>query len=213
MDVDVIVSLERDAEQRVRAEDGYAGGLTGAHTQTVAQDPRADIGSRVNGRCGFPRGSSRGHPDFAARDPSYGRGMNTLVIGYDGSPEARAALNHARERVNGGKLFIVTAAPAVPDLFGSPLYQNFIDAAHTNAQRLLDQAAAEMPPGVDFETELLEGPPAEAIVRVADARDADTIVIGSRGLGRVRSALGSVSHDVLHLTDRPVLIVPSSKDA
>lgn len=137
----------------------------------------------------------------------------TVVIGYDGSYEARAALAYARERVNGGKLFIVTAAPAVPDLFGSPLYQHFVDAAHTNARRVLDQAAAQVPADVDFETELLEGSPAEAIVNVADARDADAIVIGSRGLGRVRATLGSVSHDVLHLTNRPVVVIPSKKES
>jgi nucleotide-binding universal stress UspA family protein len=55
---------------------------------------------------------------------------------------------------------------------------------------------------------LLEGNPAEAIVRVADARGADEIVIGSRGLGRVRAVLGSVSHDVLHLAHVPVVVVP-----
>lgn len=138
--------------------------------------------------------------------------MNSVVVGYDGSPEARAALAYARERVNGGKLYIVTAAPAVPDLFGTPHYQNFVDAAHANAQRLLDQAAAQMRPDVEFETELLEGPPAEAIVAVADVRDADEIVVGSRGLGRVRAALGSVSHDVLHLSHRPVVVIPSGKE-
>ena len=134
----------------------------------------------------------------------------TIVVGYDGSAEARAALAYARERANGGKIFIVTAAPAVPDLFGSPLYQHYLDAAQTNARRLLDQAAAQMPREVNFETELLDGPPAEAIVNVADTRDADAIVIGSRGLGRVRATLGSVSHDVLHLSHRPVVVIPSN---
>jgi nucleotide-binding universal stress UspA family protein len=37
------------------------------------------------------------------------------------------------------------------------------------------------------------------------------MVIGSRGLGR--AALGSVSHDVLHLTDRPVVVIPSRKES
>jgi hypothetical protein len=31
---------------------------------------------------------------------------------------------------------------------------------------------------------------------------------GSRGLGRFRAALGSVSHAVLHEADRPVVVVP-----
>ena len=137
----------------------------------------------------------------------------TLVVGYDGSPEAQAALTYASERMNGGKLYVVTAAPAVPDLLGAPNYQHFVDAAHTNAQRLLDEAAAQIPANVDFETELMEGPAAEAIVRIAGVRDADAIVMGSRGRGRVRAALGSVSHDVLHLADRPVVVIPSGKES
>ena len=58
-------------------------------------------------------------------------------------------------------------------------------------------------------TSLLEGPPARAIVAAADARDADEIVVGSRGFGRLRGVLGSVSHAVLHEADRPVVVIPA----
>ena len=60
----------------------------------------------------------------------------------------------------------------------------------------------------NFETELLDSPPAEAITKVAETRGADEIVIGSRGLGRVRSALGSVSQEVLHRATVPVVVIP-----
>jgi nucleotide-binding universal stress UspA family protein len=36
--------------------------------------------------------------------------------------------------------------------------------------------------------------------------------VGSRGLGRARAVLGSVSHDVIHLAHRPVLVIPTAKD-
>jgi nucleotide-binding universal stress UspA family protein len=138
----------------------------------------------------------------------------TLVVGYDGSPEARAALAYAADRANGAaKLYVVTAVAPVPDLLGAPHYQHFIDAAHDRGRELLDEAARRVPGDVALETELVEGRPAEAIVRVAEVRDADEIVIGSRGLSRARAALGSVSHDVLHLADRPVLVVPTRNGA
>jgi nucleotide-binding universal stress UspA family protein len=62
--------------------------------------------------------------------------------------------------------------------------------------------------GADFETELLETPPADAILAVAEARGADEIVVGQRGHGRLRSALGSVSHDVLHRAETPTVVIP-----
>ena len=61
---------------------------------------------------------------------------------------------------------------------------------------------------VDYELELASGNPATALARSAREHDADEIAIGSRGFGKLRAALGSVSHDVLHKADRPVLVIP-----
>ena len=58
---------------------------------------------------------------------------------------------------------------------------------------------------------MLEGPPAEVLIRAATVREADEIVVGSRGLGRIRGALGSVSQELLREAARPVLVV--SRDA
>jgi nucleotide-binding universal stress UspA family protein len=63
---------------------------------------------------------------------------------------------------------------------------------------------------VDYETELLGGAAAEAIANVAGAHDADEIIIGARGLGRVRTLLGSVSQELLHRVDRPVTVIPEA---
>ena len=52
------------------------------------------------------------------------------------------------------------------------------------------------------------GDPAEVIVQYAESKGCDQIVMGTRGLGGVKGALlGSVASEVLHLTDRPVLLV------
>ena len=61
---------------------------------------------------------------------------------------------------------------------------------------------------MDYELEAVEGDPAEVLASTAREHDADEIAIGSRGFGKLRAALGSVSHDVLHEADRPVLVVP-----
>jgi nucleotide-binding universal stress UspA family protein len=134
--------------------------------------------------------------------------IHTVVVGYDGSEAAQKALDYAAARVNGGKLFVVTAVVPPPEWMGSPGWQENIDAEHKRGSELLEEAVERLPGKVDYSTELLEGPPADAIVGVAEAREADRIVIGSRGLGRVRALLGSVSHDVLQKAECPVVVIP-----
>jgi len=52
------------------------------------------------------------------------------------------------------------------------------------------------------------GPPARTIVNFAKDKNADLIVLGSRGVGDVEGfLLGSVSHKVTSLADCPVMVV------
>lgn len=61
---------------------------------------------------------------------------------------------------------------------------------------------------------LIEGRPAEAILRVADEVDAGLVVVGSRGLGLIgRIVTGTVSETVLHQSRRPVLMVRGGSDS
>src|SRR3954453_8767069 len=93
--------------------------------------------------------------------PSVRAMSNTIVVGYDGSPEARAALSYAAARVDAtGKLFIVSAAAPVPDLLGTPYYQEHLNASQSHSRELLDEAAEQIPAGVDYATELIDGPAA-----------------------------------------------------
>jgi len=45
------------------------------------------------------------------------------------------------------------------------------------------------------------------LIRAAAAREAEEIIVGSRGLGRLRGALGSVSQELVREAARPVLVV------
>jgi len=124
-----------------------------------------------------------------------------IVVGYDGSETAREAVAYATERAGGNGLVIVVHASGP----GTDL----LDPAH--GQAVLDALLLESGNALidhDFELEVADGPPAKALARIAAERDADEIVVGSRGFGRVRSALGSVSRELLHEADRPVVVIP-----
>jgi nucleotide-binding universal stress UspA family protein len=134
-----------------------------------------------------------------------------LVVGYDGSATARTAVDYAARRAGaGGKVYVVHAYGPPPDWLGHPSFQQVLGHHLARGRAVLDAVA----PGDDplLEAELLEGPPADAILSVAEARRADEIVVGSRGLGRVRSALGSVSHEVLHRASVPVVVIPPAAE-
>jgi nucleotide-binding universal stress UspA family protein len=132
-----------------------------------------------------------------------------IVVGYDGSPAARAALSLGAERAAGGKLFVVHAYDAPADFWGAEHYQAVLDRALTRGEQLL--AALEDDPllaGVDAETELIPGAPARVLATVAETRGADEIIVGTRGFGRLRAALGSVAHELLHVAPCPVTAIP-----
>ena len=147
-------------------------------------------------------------PRAAADHPREGHahGRCTVIVGYDGSEAARAALSYAERRsCEGGKVVAVHAYQPVPEWLGHPNYQEALDAYQEHGREVL----SSLDEGAHLETTLLEGPPARAIVAAADARDADEIVVGSRGFGPVRGVLGSVSHAVLHEADRVVVVIPA----
>ncbi|HEX9390116.1 MAG TPA: universal stress protein [Usitatibacteraceae bacterium] len=62
--------------------------------------------------------------------------------------------------------------------------------------------------GIEVEEEIVTGDPAHSIIDILERYDCDSIMMGSRGVGTMRSALlGSVSHEVLHASRVPVTIV------
>jgi nucleotide-binding universal stress UspA family protein len=152
-------------------------------------------------------------PQAAADHPRkpHEHGNCTVVVGYDGSEPARAALAYAARRAaSGGRIVAVHAVQPAPDWLGSPYYQRALDAHQAEGRELLRSLVDQSDIGAEVTTSLLEGPPARAIIAAADARDADEIVIGSRGFGPVRGVLGSVSHAVLHGADRAVVVIPAA---
>jgi nucleotide-binding universal stress UspA family protein len=135
-----------------------------------------------------------------------------IVVGYDGSEPARAALRLALDRVGDGKLFVVHGYDAPGDYWGSEQYDALLNVALTRGERVLEEVTRVEPrlTEVDHELELIPGRPAEVIANVAATRHADEIIVGTRGFGRLRAVLGSVAHELLHEAPCPVTAIPES---
>ncbi len=137
--------------------------------------------------------------------------FKNILLAVDGSTHAERAAQIAAElaRCNQATLRVVVAYDPVPDYLGEPNLQMAISARINEAESIL-QKALEIIGDLDPapHTSILEGPPAEAILNVADARQVDLIVMGSRGLGRLTGLLlGSQSQKVVSHAKCPVLIV------
>ncbi len=135
----------------------------------------------------------------------------TIVVGYDGSPAARAAVEHGIDRAApDGRLVLVHTYDVPADFIGAPYYNDMLADGARHSVDLLGalERDCEGLTTVEYESDVLTGAAAPAIIRAAAACSADEIIVGSRGLGRVRAMLGSVAHDVLHHALCPVTVIP-----
>ncbi len=135
--------------------------------------------------------------------------MGTIVVGYDGSDCARAALGTAIDVAKAlDDSVLVVMAYELSRLGGE--VADYAAALRERADQVVEmamqQAAAA---GFAVETEILEEPPADALVEVADRTDARVIVVGTRGEHPLKGAIvGSTPHKLLQVAGRPVLVVP-----
>jgi nucleotide-binding universal stress UspA family protein len=137
--------------------------------------------------------------------------FKNILLGVDGSEHSIHAAKVAADlaRCMQANLRIVVAHATVPAYLGEPNFQHAVVARLKESRTVLEVAidvVGEIPG--ELKTEILEGPAAEVILRVADVRKNDLIVMGSRGYGKLRGLLlGSQSQKVLQHADCPVMIV------
>jgi nucleotide-binding universal stress UspA family protein len=143
--------------------------------------------------------------------------MSGILVGVDGSDHSRRALGWAMHEAahHHVPLTVMTIHPApvrpateiywnVPDLPDRSFDPEPLRAA---AQEMVDTVAKEIgerPPDVTVNVTM--GDPAEELVRAS--RDADLLVVGSRGRGAFAQLLmGSVSSKVAHHAACPAVVV------
>ena len=146
--------------------------------------------------------------------------MSGIVVGVDGSDHSRLALGwalrEAAQRRVPLSVVSVRQAPvhpatdiywAVPDLPAGDLSEGAERAAAKKLQEFVDKVAGEIAePVADVTVTVVIGDPAGELIRAS--RDADLLVVGSRGSGGfARLLLGSVSSKVAHHAACPVVVI------
>jgi nucleotide-binding universal stress UspA family protein len=143
--------------------------------------------------------------------------FRSIVVGTDGSDTAQKAVEEAVDlaKTIGAKLCLVSAYEPVPkarlreEARQTPEDLQWMINPHEEVDATLGEAAdAIREAGVEVETFAREGNPADAILDVAEERDADLIIVGNKGMtGARRFLLGSVPNKVSHHAPCSVLIV------
>jgi nucleotide-binding universal stress UspA family protein len=136
-----------------------------------------------------------------------------ILVALDGSDHAAQALRTAAQLASEehARLTVITAVPPTPALAqitaaGAALAE-VADLMGDAGKQIRDQVD-ELPEDISVTTIVVSGHAAHEILeRLREGRH-DLLVMGTRGLGRVGSALlGSVSQAVLHEAEVPVLVV------
>ena len=135
---------------------------------------------------------------------------NRLLIATNGSPGSLAAAEEGVRlaKLLGARVTFVGVAHAPLRVLGHPYYQRALSKnLGTMRAALAKSTPYAVERRVEYETELLEGSPAEVVLALARSRNVDLIVVGSRELGPAKGApLGSVSSEIVEKADRPVLV-------
>jgi nucleotide-binding universal stress UspA family protein len=143
--------------------------------------------------------------------------FNSIVVGTDGSETAMQAVRQSVElaRALGSTLEVVSAYEPVPEQRLSaerrtaPEDLQWAISPREDVDATLEQAASvARDSGVEVNKYARQGDPADAILDVAEEREADLIIVGNKGMtGAKRFLLGSVPNKVSHHAPCSVLII------
>jgi nucleotide-binding universal stress UspA family protein len=151
-----------------------------------------------------------------------------VVVAFDGSPESVEAVRTAATLFRNRLMLIVTvwepgmamaatimpvgeagAASYIPPTLDEVKVVDRLQLEHAQGAA---EAGARLATEAGATAEALPVPDsadvADTIAAIAEQRDAAALVVGSRGMGRMKSAfVGSTSRRLLHDTRRPLLVV------
>lgn len=147
-----------------------------------------------------------------------------LLVATDGSDPAERALGYALDLAAATDGSVTVVHSVDPDVYAETarepvgnlteadrlfVIDSVADAEDRGDALLADAAETAADRGVTVETDLLYGDPIVQIPEYVDDGDFDGVVVGHRGLSeRVEELMGSVSKELVSLSDVPVTVVP-----
>ena len=140
--------------------------------------------------------------------------FHKVLVATGGSPWSDNAVKYAINMAKsyGLDLVILHVLTETPPYFiaeaGTSL-DSLLEGSEEAGRRIVEEAAEwAADAGVHYEVDMVWGRAADVICRVAQERDCDLIVVGSRGLtGFKRLMLGSISNAVAAKSHCPVMII------
>jgi nucleotide-binding universal stress UspA family protein len=135
---------------------------------------------------------------------------NSIVAGFDGSDVARDAVLWAAAEAHGrGHPLVLARSYERPLLTDVGLLPDDAREWHCDhSLRVLADECRLVHPGLNVRCTTRAGHPGPVLARLCAQLDAELVVLGSRGHGPVaRLVLGSTAAELVHLLDRPVVVV------
>lgn len=137
--------------------------------------------------------------------------IENILLATDGSSPSKRAAEFAASLALRfrAKVTVLHAYTPVPAYLGEPNYSRALYETVDEAKALVEEVAGRLHEmGVnEVETEVIEGPAANAVLGVAETRKPDLIVVGARGLSTWQGLLmGSVSMSITQRAECPVLV-------
>jgi nucleotide-binding universal stress UspA family protein len=140
--------------------------------------------------------------------------VKRIVVGVDGSDAGKHAVEWTARLAKAMRseviaVYALDIPVALPDPYTMPLYLDERVRAGIEKDLVTKWCRPLKTAGVKFRAILQDGRPASVILDLADREKAGLIVVGRRGRGEVAELLlGSVSHEIVLHSRRPVLLVP-----
>jgi nucleotide-binding universal stress UspA family protein len=139
--------------------------------------------------------------------------LSNILVPVDGSDNSLRALEHALyiAKSTGAQITAIHVIELPPTVYveSQKLLNDLLSNYRKESSKILDTCKeVAKKSGVNLETVIAEGDAPSNVTGYADQGGFDLVVIGSRGLGRLKEmVLGSTSNKVLHNTKCSVMVV------